>query len=274
MHKLKDSNYKLGGKNRLVDTYGCERCGCSSEFDSSRDRICFCDSCYGIGCKSGWSTFIIKEVPVCNRITPHPFNKALHKIVRKQHRKNITRKVVPYKFNNNPKFLKFNLKQLPRQLHNRIYIRCMKEFWKKYVPLTGQVLPWHVQGLKQHRLIYESIQQNIHFLHLPCNTLDEYKKYIPGCQCNSCKKKTHLALTYNKDKFIRNQILESDDFEAHQKLVPESSHIFTNNYIFDKNSYIINDGFVRFDPAHDHPDHTSLRKELLSDKLFEFTWLP
>ena len=40
--------------------------------------------------------------------------------------------------------------------------------------------------------------KNIHFLHLPCNTLESYKEYIPGCQCKFCQ--TKIKELYHKLK--------------------------------------------------------------------------
>ena len=39
-----------GGKIEEKDS--CINCGCSSEFDEVKDRVCWCDSCQKEGCKS------------------------------------------------------------------------------------------------------------------------------------------------------------------------------------------------------------------------------
>jgi len=96
---------------------------------------------------------------------------------------NITFLSLPYKFNRQ---LYENILELPIQLRNMIYIYCMRNFWRTYIPLTSQVPSWYEYAVYQRNLLYKARQNNIHFLHLPCNTLSEYKTYIPGCQCYHC----------------------------------------------------------------------------------------
>jgi len=93
-----------------------------------------------------------------------------------------------YVFLNSELMLDYNISQLPPNLKYRIYIRCMREFWKKYVPLTAKPPTWYYHAVEQQGMLLMAIQLNIHFLHLPCNTLEENKKYIIGCQCKSCLK--------------------------------------------------------------------------------------
>ncbi len=92
-----------------------------------------------------------------------------------------------YIFYNNRKYIDFNINQLPNTLKYKIYIIAMRLFWRSYIPLYSKVPSWYKQSIYSSNMLYTSIFKNIHFLHLPCNTLPEYKKYILGCQCNFCK---------------------------------------------------------------------------------------
>jgi hypothetical protein len=76
---------------------------------------------------------------------------------------------------------------LPRDIQANLYIRCFRTFWRDYVPLTAQVPTWVHRANKIQKELHDAQLQNIHFLHLPCNTLESAKRYIPGCQCAYCK---------------------------------------------------------------------------------------
>ena len=78
------------------------------------------------------------------------------------------------------------IQMLPIQLRNHLYIRCMRDYWKQYIPITSKIPTWHRYAVKQQKLLFDARLRNIHFLHLPCNTLSRYKKYIIGCQCRYC----------------------------------------------------------------------------------------
>uniref|UniRef100_A0A6C0CFV1 Uncharacterized protein n=1 Tax=viral metagenome TaxID=1070528 RepID=A0A6C0CFV1_9ZZZZ len=79
-----------------------------------------------------------------------------------------------------------NIDALPNILKYRIYIMKVREFWKNYVPLTAQIPLWYPRYSKQTNLLLDCQLKNIHFSHLPCNTLESNKKYICGCQCPYC----------------------------------------------------------------------------------------
>ncbi len=92
-----------------------------------------------------------------------------------------------YLFLNDLDKLDDNIQQLPSQLRNKIYIMSMRNYWRTYIPLTAKVPSWYEHAIAQKQLLFNAIQENIHFMHLPCNTLEENKKYILGCQCSYCK---------------------------------------------------------------------------------------
>jgi len=91
-----------------------------------------------------------------------------------------------YLFLNDPEKLYDNIQQLPSQLQNKLYIMCMKGFWKQYIPETAKVPIWYTSAIRQQKILFNAMQNNIHFMHLSCNTLEENKTYILGCQCSYC----------------------------------------------------------------------------------------
>lgn len=85
-----------------------------------------------------------------------------------------------------------NIQSLPRDIKHRLYIRTMREYWKDQgISMISRVPSWRSSAIKQEILLFEARHKNIHFLHLPCNTLPEYKTYIVGCQCDYCKYKVN-----------------------------------------------------------------------------------
>ena len=63
----------------------------------------------------------------------------------------------------------------------------MKKYWKDRLLNNDTFLPLYVK-YNQKLISYQRnvLFNNIHFLHLDCNTLPENKKYILGCQCDYC----------------------------------------------------------------------------------------
>lgn len=77
--------------------------------------------------------------------------------------------------------------KLPEDIQKHIYIYAIKDFYRKeYVPEMGKI-PMYYQ---YHKYLTKEKQKtffdNIHFLHLECNTLPENKSWIMGCQCEFC----------------------------------------------------------------------------------------
>ena len=80
-----------------------------------------------------------------------------------------------------------NIQAMPHVLKHRLYIRTMREYWKDQgISHVSRVPLWYASAVKQQQLLFDATCNNIHFLHLPCNTLPENKTYIPGCQCDYC----------------------------------------------------------------------------------------
>ena len=79
------------------------------------------------------------------------------------------------------------IKSLPKELQKKIYIYSLKFFYRenfKNKPLYSihNRYVGVINEMKKKVLV-----DNVHFLHLECNTLPENKKYILGCQCDYCR---------------------------------------------------------------------------------------
>ena len=82
-----------------------------------------------------------------------------------------------------------NVAQLPRDIRGKLYIYAMRKYWREYVPDTAKVPVWYDDKVETDRLLWNARFNNVHFLHLPFNTIPEYKDYIYGCTCGDCLKK-------------------------------------------------------------------------------------
>lgn len=96
-----------------------------------------------------------------------------------------------------------NIRKLSFDLQKRIYIVCMREYWK-HQTLTRSLKPiWWDYKSHMDKELGKCYFKNIHFLHLDCNTIPEMKEWIPGCQCNFCKndkkvKEEEKIITYRR----------------------------------------------------------------------------
>jgi len=125
--------------------------------------------------------------------------------------------------NNN---LKYNISLLPVDVQKRIYILCWRKFWRNYVPVIAEVPTWYHRKVKVENMIYGARLNNIHFLHLPFNTLVENKTWIMGCQCEFCKK---IKYKYKRKSY--NNLIENEDYFS--EIMPQSDQ---GNYNYE--SYI------------------------------------
>ena len=70
-------------------------------------------------------------------------------------------------------------------LKHRLYILSMREYWKDQgISHISRIPLWYASAVKQQQLLFITCK-NIHFMHLPCNTLTMHNIY-PGCQCDYC----------------------------------------------------------------------------------------
>ena len=100
------------------------------------------------------------------------------------------------------------IKELPKDIQHRIYIFAMRNYWKYMMEKKPLKPMWCDYKKYVDNEIKKSIIDNVHFMHLEFNTLPEYKKWIPGCQCDYC---------------IRHHKYKIDDYE---KIVDDESHFF------------------------------------------------
>ncbi len=129
--------------------------------------------------------------------------------------------------------LRSKISRLPKEIQRLIYIFAMKKFWKDFVPLTAKIPSWYHQKTKIEKIIYESKLKNIHFLHLPFNTIDTNKKWIMGCQCEYCKE---IEYRYTH-KLYRKQYNNPEYFKS---VMPDSSVTYYNDeYYVDNNNFLI-----------------------------------
>ena len=115
----------------------------------------------------------------------------------------------------------YNVSLLPRDVRAKIFIQCMRNYWKEYVPLTAQVPTWFAHKVKVEQELYQSRLKNIHFSHLSYNCIPELKKWIPGCQCSYCLNNApanHKIVTYAISK----------DQQMYKRIYPSYSHVQTS----------------------------------------------
>ena len=185
----------------------------------------------------------------------------------KRKNKIINKKKKSYVFYDDPRYLKFNLKQLPRQLHNKLYIYSMRLFWRNYIPLTAKVPSWYHLHVRQQKLLFDAKDNNIHFLHLPCNTLEENKKYIVGCKCNYC---SNLYLDEGEATHrINENIKQLEDDDYYDSIMPytnissrcnwTSRYEFITRYDHEEDDYDVMFAMKIFEPNECYRD-TGKRK--------------
>tara|TARA_Y100000287_G_C14162601_1_gene325533 strand:- start:198 stop:698 length:501 start_codon:yes stop_codon:yes gene_type:complete len=157
--------------------------------------------------------------------------------------------------------IKNKILSLPKNLQYRIYITCMKEFWKKYVPLTAKIPSWYERKILIEKTIFEAKLKNIHFMHLPFNTLEENKKWIMGCQCDYCRK---IKYKY-KRKLYNKQFNNPNYFKS---IMPHSSVSFCNEeeYLLNNTNFIM----YNYDPLCGSGYEDNIKYSLRTNKPLKF----
>ena len=152
-----------------------------------------------------------------------------------------------YLFINPSDLLAYNINQLPPQLRNKIYIMCMQDFWRNYIPLTAKVPPWYQLSVTRSKQLFYAQQNNVHLLHLSFNTLYENKKYIVGCQCHFCK------YDVSKKRKRREQQRNIESIHYFNKIVPYTDSKWNDplEYIYDPGPADILNGYTIFSPYYD-----------------------
>lgn len=134
---------------------------------------------------------------------------------------------------------------MPKEIQKRIYIMTWKGFWRDYVPQTAKIPSWHKRKNYIEKTLWEARQKNIHFLHLPFNTLPQNKKWIMGCQCDTCindqeicivEKHMHYLIQYKNSYYFSEHFMPRETVSNwNEYLVPIGVHYETYNFnkIFD-----------------------------------------
>ena len=146
-----------------------------------------------------------------------------------------------------------NINNLPNNVRNRIYIKATRNFWRKFVPVTAKVPVWYPREVERQKILYEATTKNIHFLHLPFNTLEMNKRYIIGCQCNYCLHeydhikftetiKHNLNPTYFRKSLPRTQSKWNDKYELIYN--PETDDIRWGMPVFNPDYDITNEKMI------------------------------
>ena len=147
----------------------------------------------------------------------------------------------------------YNVSLLPRDVRAKIFIRCMRNYWRAYVPLTAQIPSWFGHKVEVEDELYQSRLKNIHFCHLSYNCLPELKKWIPGCQCEFCK---------NEAVDSRDTIaIISRDYFQFLRLFPSYHHTHNVSHSLDFNGYYESDDSENEEPRiihRENPDHDTL----------------
>ena len=168
--------------------------------------------------------------------------------------------------------IKYMIQYLPKEIQKRIYIMTWKGFWREYIPQTTKPPSWikHMNYIK--KTLWESRLNNIHFLHLPFNTLPENKKWIMGCQCDFCKNDTTIDIV---EKHIYYFFQYKNPYYFPDKLMPKSTSSDWNEYLVPIN--VCNDNetyqFMKvFDPLCGSYKENYTSKRLREGGKFEFSY--
>jgi len=122
------------------------------------------------------------------------------------------------KYNNYKQFIKFRsaIISLPKEIQRKIYIKTWRLYWRHYIPKTAQIPSWTKRANWVQKQLWEARQKNIHFLHLPFNTLPQNKQWILGCQCDFClnesnvepiEKHMHALMQYRNSSYFSDKMM-------------------------------------------------------------------
>jgi hypothetical protein len=166
--------------------------------------------------------------------------------------------------------LKFNISLLPNEIQKKIYIYTWKFFWRSYIPLTAKIPSWQTNSNIMQKMLWEARLKNIHFLHLPCNTLPENKKWIMGCQCNFCINDTEVDII---EKHCHSLIQYRDSSYFPDKLMPYGGSGNWNEYIvYSTKSNTENISMMKiFDPLCGSYKENNFSKKLREGYPFKFS---
>jgi len=160
----------------------------------------------------------------------------------------------------------YKITLFPREIQAKICIHTWKNFWRSYVPLTAKPPSWIAYANYVKKILWEAQQKNIHFLHLPFNTLPENKEWIMGCQCDFCLKDTNATIM---EKHMHSLIQYRNSNYFADKIMPhETTGTWNERFI------LSGDTFVKvFDPLCGSYKENKFTKKLREGYKFEFSYI-
>ena len=160
----------------------------------------------------------------------------------------------------------YKITLFPREIQAKIYIHTWKLFWKSYVPLFAKPPSWMKHANYVKKTLWEARQKNIHFLHLPFNTLPENKEWIMGCQCDFCLTDTNVTIM---EKHMHSLIQYRNSNYFADKVMPyETIGHWNERFILSE------DIFVKvFDPLCGSYKENKFTKKLREGYKFEFSYI-
>jgi|TARA_B110000208_G_scaffold128855_1_gene156552 hypothetical protein len=125
--------------------------------------------------------------------------------------------------------LQLRVMALPREVQTKIYILTWRLFWREYVPVTAKVPSWQKRADYVQSQLWMAVEKNIHFLHLPFNTLPENKTWIMGCQCSFCINDEEVPLM---EKHCHSLVQYRNPWYFSDKFMPyETSSLWNENLV-------------------------------------------
>ena len=111
---------------------------------------------------------------------------------------------------------RYKISLFPKEIQAKICILTWRLYWRRYVPLTATPPSWQIRANNVQKILWSARQNNIHFLHLPFNTLPENRQWIMGCQCDYChkdgkinivEKHMHYLIQYRNPHYFADKVM-------------------------------------------------------------------
>ena len=128
------------------------------------------------------------------------------------------------------KSLQKDIFSLPKELQKNIYLFTMKAYWKKKVIDTPLHAIWHESVAYMNNQKGKCLFNNVHFMHLECNTLESKKEYIPGCQCNFCLKEDIESINKHSNHIVNDYLYFLEMIHCYDD-IPNFWNLFQQVYI-------------------------------------------
>lgn len=175
----------------------------------------------------------------------------------KKYKKNTKIKIIDWKY---------KIKLFPKEIQTKLCIYTWRAYWRNYIPLTAKPPSWLSYYNFVQKKLWESRQKNIHFLHLPFNTLPENKKWIMGCQCDFCKNDTIIDPILKHMHYLT-QYRNNNYFS--EVIMPSETSSNWNEYLYPIND---NQYMKNFDPLCGSYKENKFTKRLREGYQFEFSY--